>query len=239
LAVTLSSTPTTGNKILVWASCGSTGSFTVSSVADSNSNSLTSLASVLEAGSADTALALFAYDVPATPSSTFTATFSGAGGFGVLAQEISGLMTGNTSAMLDGTAGTAHTSGTSLSATYSSTATNEYLGTCYGDDGFGITGTIPSGYTADTNNINTSSNANLMVAYKNSTGGSETNTWTTNGTDDMCVITVAFQLPVSGFSSGPNYAGGGSALGGGTGTWANISNAEGAPDTAVATWTAP
>lgn len=239
LSVTTTGAPVTGNKLIGWASDGESSSASVTSIKDSNAVALTSLASVVETGSASAALALFAYDVPASVSSTFTATYSGTGGHGILVQEVSGLLTGNTSAMLDGTAGTAHTSGTSLAATYSSTASNEYLASGYGDDGFGITGTKPTGYTADLNNVNTSSNANLMVAYTNSTGGSEANTWTTNGADDMCVITVAFQLAASGSSSGPNYAGAGSALGGGTGTWVNISNAEGAPDAAVATWTAP
>jgi predicted MPP superfamily phosphohydrolase len=39
--------------------------------------------------------------------------------------------------------------------------------------------------------------------------------------------------------SGPNSAGTATALGGGSGSWSNITNAQGAPNTTVATWTAP
>lgn len=39
--------------------------------------------------------------------------------------------------------------------------------------------------------------------------------------------------------SGPNYAGSAADLGGGSGSWANAGNADNAPDSTWATWTAP
>jgi hypothetical protein len=78
------------------------------------------------------------------------------------------------------------------------------------------------------------------TVFTGSTSGSPTNLVLTGSAGTNWVY-AAYEVlaAAAGSNSGPNYAGGGSALGGGVGSWVNIPNAEGAPDGAVATWTAP
>ena len=71
---------------------------------------------------------------------TITATWASGGGLGLVVQEVSGLLAGNTTAMVDGTPGTLTGSTTSTgSPTYSSTAANEFLVSAYADIGNGVT----------------------------------------------------------------------------------------------------
>lgn len=71
-----------------------------------------------------------------------------------------------------------------------------------------------------------------------SAGGSQTVGFSTTGSDDGGIIAVE-ALPVTGTDTSPAYASAFSDLGDGLGTWVNGANAEGAPDSTYATWTAP
>lgn len=190
--VTLGSTPTVGNKILVYADWG-LGAFT--SMKDGNGNSLTAALTPVVQASHGTRGVWF-YDVPATPSTAFTVIIGTGSDIGMLVQEVSGLAAGNTTAAaVDGTPGSiSGTASPTGSATYSSTALNEFLTSFYGDDGLGATVTPPGGYTADANNVNTSSLENCLVAYKNSTSGAEAASWSFTGSAGFTVITLAFKL---------------------------------------------
>jgi hypothetical protein len=172
----------------------------------------------------------------------------------MLVQEVSGLLAGNTTAMADGTPGAVQSSGTTSPASpaYTSTSANEYLVILYGDQGGGVTWTNPSGYTGDANGINGSGNADIQIAYKNSTGGAESGAYTLSGTVAYGIILGAFKLPgggvtvtagagggtgaalnpsvvISNVLVGPRYAGGAADLGGGSGSWGTPQYAEGGP----------
>lgn len=134
-----------------------------------------------------------------------TATDSGGSdyGYSILVQEVSGIITSSSAAgFADGTAGTDAEDEVTAPfnigpPTYAGSAAGEYLVYLYGDDGSGLTWTVPGGYTADPNGVNTSSLANLAVAYKNSTGGTETGQYAISGSgtaEAAYVILVAFQL---------------------------------------------
>lgn len=129
---------------------------------------------------------------------TITATLSGGtANMGILIEEWSGLAAGATLALLvDGTGGvlTGATTGATGSPTYSSSVANELLLKIYGDSGGPITYTAPSG-TADANNVNSNSPADLAVVYGNSTGGAEAGSWSLAGTATQWgVILVALKL---------------------------------------------
>lgn len=207
ITATLLSTPTTGNTIYAFCGFNQAGSTaTISGVADGNSNALTQVITVFGTGNTvATRGSVFAYTVPATPSKAFTMTVSStaANGYSILVQEISGSTT-----TTDGTFGSLFKStGSPASATYSSTATSEYLVSHASDNGNNTTGpgsNAPTGtWTADAN-VDLNGNDNCAVYYKNSTGGSETNSWTWSaGGDNATIITGAFQLPGGGGPSLP------------------------------------
>lgn len=201
LSITLNTTPTTGNKIIIAADIST--SVSTPTLKDNNGAgaSLTLLASAVNG--TNNQVYLFAYDVPATPQTVFQiAVASGNPAMVLLAQEVSGLVTGNTTAMIDGTAGTVtgsipSTGGNSTSPTYSSTAASEYLVSAHGDWGEAVTWTAPSGYTLDTNSTNGSATADLLVGYKNSANGSESAVWaggSGSATDQYASVLVAFKV---------------------------------------------
>ena len=74
--------------------------------------------------------------------------------------------------------------------------------------------------------------------HQDASGGSDTIGLTapTGQKYSMGAVEVLFS---TGSTSGPNYAGTATDLGGGSGSWSNVSNATGAPDTSDASWTAP
>lgn len=192
ISVTMTSTPTTGNVVIVAVSSPAGSSSQTLTVKDGNSVSVPVLTGGPYVNGTNVTAGLFAYTVPASPSSTFTLTDSVTGGSpSFQAMEFSGITT-----TVDGTIGHATGSTSPASATYSSSASNRLLVSFFGDWGAGITATVPSGYTAASANINTSSAADNMVGYKNSTGGSETASWTYSPTsgDQWVVVTVAFDL---------------------------------------------
>jgi hypothetical protein len=199
LTATLSTTPITGNKIIVYVGVGSPQPSSIT-VADGNAVALTAITTLVEAPSFS-ASQVFCYDVPATPSKVFTATLTSAD-VSMLVQEISGLASGTTGA-LDATA--TNVTGTAAppftGPAYTTSAANEYLAGVYVDDGNGVNMVVPSGYTPDANNLNNSGDQDLVVAYKNSTGGPETTgPWTDVGgpTANYVIFALAFQLAGAG-----------------------------------------
>lgn len=174
---------------------------------DSNNNSLTLLKTTTNATN-DLFTFLFAYDVPVTPSATVNVAVTPAKVLSAVMQEVSGLLAGNTTAMLDGAGGSTASGGASktgtgalTSPTYSSTASGEYLFTTFSDFGNNATAAAPAGFTIDPNAINTNANANCVVATGTSTGGAESSAWsltTNSGSDFYCVTTVAFKLAAGG-----------------------------------------
>lgn len=202
VSVTLGSNVTSGSKliVLVGVSCSNT-SYIVSGVADGASNAWTLLASKV---SADFSAhqGLYALDAPSGDvgtKPTITATIGTNFGASILVQEVSGLLTGNTTGMLDGSA-VANT-GTASPATggsYSSTASNEYLVTGFSDQGNSLTLTTPSGYTADAHNVTGNSMCDTALFYKNTSNGSESASITLSGSATWDTIFGAFQLAASG-----------------------------------------
>jgi hypothetical protein len=187
ISVTLNSAPTTGDVIIVCAAGGNTTPPAISGVKDSNGVALSEVGGIVTTYSVPT---MFRYVVPATPSTTFTATLSEASSCSILAQEVSGI-----TATSDGTASFAHgTTQTSYGTGYDSTAAGEYVISFVGDGGNHSTDTAPAGWTLDPNSVNDSINANVVVAYKNSVGGSEGDTWSVVAPQDYGIITVAFTL---------------------------------------------
>lgn len=184
-----------GSKIIAVVSVGATGAPAVTSVKDAALNTWTQVGT---AAQANARIYGFALDAPAGDvgtKPTLTATSSSTPGLGIVIQEVSGLLAGNTTAMCDGTAGTlTGTAASTGSPPYSSTVANEYLLSAYGDFGSGVTVATAGGWTADAHNINTSSDSNCLVQYKNSTGGAETDGFTSADTGGWALLMVAFQL---------------------------------------------
>ena len=200
---------TSGTKLIaVVATTTQTGSTdTTATVKDGALNSFT-LIGRKSVGSAPILcdVSLWAIDTPAGDvgtKPTITATLSGGtANMSILVQEVSGLAgRQHHAAMVDGTlaslSGQHHRS--TGSPTYTSTASNEYLVSVYGDSGGPITWTKPAALTGDANNINSSSWANIAIAYGNSTGGAEAGSWSLSGTPtDWATLLVAFKLAAGG-----------------------------------------
>lgn len=186
---------------------------TPSAVQDGSGNSLTLLSSVTFAASgggtpATTGtLTFWAMDTPAGDVGTrpvLTATFTASQFLVMTIQEVSGLLAGNTTAMLDGTPGTSSGAGTGAAVSagaYTSSAASEYLVAIYGDDSNVTNSTITAvtgstTYTIDAGSQQNNGSANDTLAYGNSTNGSETASFatTTNSGDNYATILVAFKL---------------------------------------------
>lgn len=192
-----------GTKLIVIvATSTQTGTTTAVSGVSDGTNSFT-LIGRKSAGSPNilTDVSLWALDTPAGDvgiKPTITATLgSGTANMSILIQEVSGLLAGNTTAMADGTlqslSGAA--TGTTGSPAYSSTASNEYLVSVYGDDGGPITWTRPAALTSDTSSLNTQSFANCALAFGNSTNGAEAGSWSLAGSAaEWATLLVAFKL---------------------------------------------
>jgi hypothetical protein len=197
-----------GTKLIaaVGIATNNTGAVTVSD----GTNSFTQL---VHTGPTSTDLSnfyLFALDTPAGDvgtKPTITVTGAASNGAAVTILEVAGLLAGNTTACLDGTAGAfsgVKSGGGTSSPTvpaYVSTVANEFLVNIEFDDGdSGSTWTAPAGYTTVTGTPNGNSDANIGFAYKNSTGGTETGTFsvTSSGGEAWGVILVAFKLTGGG-----------------------------------------
>ena len=205
----------TGSKIIAYVEASvATGGGAYFTGATDGTNSLTALYNNSGAGNGN-AIAMYAMDTPAgdvgtKPTITVTANTALATNFGLalLIQEVSGLLAGNTTAMLDGSI--AENDGNSASATtgaYSSTAASEYLVAVYGDQGISVTFTsFPSGYTEDPSSIMGQSTANIAVGYKNSSNGAESATFGLSGSGLWITMIGAFQLGGPVITSGPKLS---------------------------------
>lgn len=205
LAPVFTSTPVTGNKVIAIGGLQTGGPGTWSAH-DGNSVVLSLLYNDTLTGSlTDQELGVLVYDVPASPNKTITVANTGSvGGYSVVILEVSGLTTGTTAAaILDGSPSYVTIDnaapGSSSTTGYASTAVSEFLLTIYTDAGSPNTVTQPTGFTLNASSVNGSSSADLCVAYKNSTGGTESDSWSGITTAAEAVIgTVAFKVPGAG-----------------------------------------
>jgi hypothetical protein len=244
--VTYGSNLSSGTKLIVAVSCSgnNTGTTFACSV---GGNAMTLVATHSTAGLLFAGL--YALDTPAGLVGTKpTVTFTESGGvceISMMCQEVSGLLAGNTTAMMDGTPGGIggnSNSGSTGSPTYSSAAAGEYLAAVYCDDGGPLTWTVPPGYTGDPNGVNTNSLANVQIAYSNSSNGVEAGSYGLSGTAaDWAVLLGAFQLaPVVvtidavGPSSSGFYSGQGTLPA--TQTWTHVCGGSATALTVAVTW---
>lgn len=224
-----------GTKLIAYLAL--LGGATVTSVKDGAGNAFTQQSVASFSGRVQQTWSL---DTPAGDAGTkptVTAIFSSSD-VSMVIQEVSGLLTG--ASCTDGTAGT--TSGSATGSVgppaYASAVPGEFLTYLYGDDGDAATITGPAGYTTDASQVNsTSSFPCLLVAYKDSTGGTEAGQYSVSGGGGNLwgLTLVAFQLAPSGTDSGPNSPSTGTDLGGGTGSWSSPGNIT-ADDGSAATW---
>lgn len=193
-----------GSTLIAAVSGAGIGSSGTTSVKDGALNAFIEIGSVfLNNSTGNGQLSLWALNTPSgdvgtTPTITATAGASSTG-YSILVQEVSGLVTAATSAAFtDGSAGTTFGGGAVGSfgpPTYSDNASNEYLVYLYGDTGSTTTWAAPSGYTADTNSVNSSGNADIVLSYKNSTSGTETGQYALSGNSSQWgMVMVAFKL---------------------------------------------
>jgi hypothetical protein len=193
---------TAGSKLI--AVCGAQDSgFTTTSVKDGAGNSFTKLASQGMGGTRGE-LSVWAIDTPSGDVGTkpvITMTASGGTNSVVEIQEVTGLVVGNTTAMLDGTPGTSSGtlghSGSTTNPTYASTSAGEYLFTALGVGG-NVYGSPPVNLTGDPNNVLDGSTGDVQVgiAYGNSTGGTESAVWVnplSSTSDNYAEILLAFR----------------------------------------------
>lgn len=197
VSATYTSNVSAGNKLIALVSTDDAS--ILSMACGDGTHSMTQLASAAPAGRS-VQVFLFAMDVPAADvgtKPTITATASvGFGDSGILIQEVSGLLAGNTSAMLDGTPGTTTGTGggSTTSPAYSSAAANEYLVCCFGDNAFTDTITNPAGYTADPANPS-GATVHTLICYKQSAGAAESGVYTySNAAASYGSILGAFKL---------------------------------------------
>ena len=184
-----------GNKIIVAAA--SSWSDAPSTVRDAALNNWTLVASKTRSGGS---VWLYALDTPAGDvgaKPAITVTYPSNNGQTVVIQEVSGLLAGNTTAMIDTmTTAVGTLSGTTAatgSPTYSSTGAGEYLVCAYGSFlGDALPVKLDATWTLDPNSRADGSNAS--IEYKNSTGGAETSGFTGAYTSGWSILTVAFQL---------------------------------------------
>lgn len=246
LSGTYSSNVSSGTKLIAVIGHDG-GSIPTMSVADGSSNAMTLITRVNEGASSRASVSLWAMDTPAGDvgtKPTITCTFGGnTPDASILIQEVSGLLAGNTTAMVDGTAGTStgNLGGNTTSPTYSSTAANEYLVTCFSDNAFTDAITDPSSpWTSDANNPFGGGVVHTHLSYKNSTNGAETGAVFnySNAGASYAQLMVAFKL---GAPAGPTIQASPSSQSipqGGSGTVAvNLSEAPGSDVTVDTSFT--
>ena len=191
-----------GSKIIALVNTSNAGGLpTISSVTATGGNTLVKVGG--DAAGTVSRTAIYACDAEGTGGTTMVGTkptitvnLSAAGGLSFVVQEVPGCLPGNTTAMVDGTAGTlTGTAATTGSPTYSDTVSLQYKVAVYGDAGNGVSVGVPaSGWTADAKNINASAISNCLVQYRNSTGGTDADGYTTADTGGWSIVEVAFKL---------------------------------------------
>ena len=197
-AATFTANVSSGTKII--AVVGSSWRDPPTSVTDGASNSWTLLGSHIPASNGGSCW-LYALDTPAGDvgtKPTLTVTFPSSNGQSIVIQEVSGLATGNTSAMLDGSpAGLDGATASTGSPSYTSTAANEYLVCIFGNSNQAATLVAGGSLSLDANNVTNQSHAS--VEFGNSSNGAETSGFTgANTTGQWSILTVAFKLASSG-----------------------------------------
>lgn len=209
-AVAFTGNLSSGSKIL----CFTANNNGITTVKDTANNSLsavfTSSGATWGTGGVMT---VYAMDTPGGDvgaTTTITATGPSSDFWGMVVQEVSGLAAGATAAILDGTPGQQVTPGgfgagsvTTSTPAYSSTAASEYLVGFYGDNGGNDSSvTAATGYTVDAHS-SLNANCDCIVAYKNSTNGSESVAFTLTAANGLTetVVLMAFKLP--SVTSGP------------------------------------
>lgn len=195
VTATFASGVTSGSKIIVATSL--TGALNISSVQDAALNNWTLIGT---ASGTSVDLWLYALDTPPGDvgvSVAIKVTFeSNAHDKAVAIAEVSGLLAGNTSAMVDGTPATlTGSTGTTGSPVYSSAAAGEFLVSAYGDFGDGNAVAPAGGWTLIGHN--SSGQSNCLIEYVSSTGGSETNGFTNADLSSWAIIEAAFKVPAA------------------------------------------
>jgi hypothetical protein len=203
-----------GSKLIAYITCGGGNNPEVTAIKDGALNAMTKLVSVFNnADQASGELSIWAMDTPSgdvgtKPTLTATAT-GGNQSYSLVIQEVSGLLAGNTTAMLDGGAfvtktGTIAANGSLTANPYSSTVANEFLVFVGADSEASIiTWGVPTGsttYTRDAHAGNASNIFNCVPCYGNSTNGAETASSALTGvtaTSAYATAMGAFKLPGS------------------------------------------
>jgi hypothetical protein len=130
----------------------------------------------------------------------------------------------------------------SISITGTTTGGMCAAGTSYGTSGGTIVATSPSVLQWVERIDSGSGSGNGWFLTHDSVGGGSSTAlaWTGGDGDDIGMVGVEI-LPAAdtGTDSSPAYATAASDLGGGSGSWTSVTNAEGSPDGSSATWTAP
>lgn len=201
-AVAYTSNVSSGTKLIAVVSVSAaitSGGFT--GIQDGSGNQMTRVAFIEASSGGSECLVVYAMDTPAgdvgtkpTLTASWTTTTADAS---MLIMEVSGLLVGNTSAMWDGTPATTEVLATASTSqpSYSSTLANEFLLVAIGDNGGPQAYTAPGGYSTSASNVSNNSFADAGVAWKNSTGGAESGTWTFTGTlTGTAFVVVAFNL---------------------------------------------
>jgi hypothetical protein len=211
ISQTYLSNVSSGTKLIAYITCGGGNNPEVTAIKDGALNAMTKLVSVFNnADQASGELSIWAMDTPAgdvgtKPTLTATAT-GGNQSYGLVIQEVAGLLPGNTTAMLDGGAfvtktGTIAANGSLTANAYSSTTANEFLVFVGADSEASIiTWGVPTGsttYTRDAHAGNASNIFNCVPCYGKSTGGAETGSSALTGvtaTSAYATVIGAFQL---------------------------------------------
>ena len=193
------------------------------------------------------AVMLYSATVGAKANTTFTVTAYGSGG-GPNDGSIVLLIVQDATAEAPSTTpvDTGDVSGTSSSVvcpSVSPTLTNDLLVAFAAYIGSSSTTTAMSATATPamtTQRTSGSAWAHNVVGWRKLTTSGPTGTETfTTGTAHPEVGMIFTVAGPSGTDSGPNYIGTATDLGGGSGSWSNVTNAQGAPDTATADWTSP
>jgi hypothetical protein len=206
-AVAYTSNVTSGTKLIAYVQINADVAQDISYVQDGAGNQFTRLAGA--SYTADNIYAsMWSLDTPsgdAGTKPTITAGVNSNNGFiTILIEEVSGLLPGTSP--LDGTAGTNSGSGTTTSASYGSTAANEFLVTFMTNSYSGSAwSSVPSGYALDSNSVDNGTYGSLAVAYKNSTGGTESDNWSLSTSTAWTEVFAAFKLAGGGPSAGPAF----------------------------------
>lgn len=219
LAATLTSTPVTGNVVLLAISVSTQSAVdSITTVKDSNAVSLTRFGSVIGTGTGFFQTALYGYAVPATPSTTFTITFTvGQQDKCALAEEWAGypvhtpgLTVTSSLPVADGSAATSSDDGsvtlTYTAPTYTAGVSGDVLLGVLGDNGGPATWAVHTGqseaWVLDAHVVNGASTSDILTAYGTSVGGTASAPYASPATGTAPgwgSLLVAFAVTASAF----------------------------------------